>query len=267
MINLIGWISLHRSIMDTREWLAYEFTPPQAWIDLLMLARHEDGIVMLKGIEVPLKRGQVGWSQQALSKRWKWSRGKVRRFLERKENDQKVVQHGVRPNRHVNGQANKYITTVISITNYDQYQDTEQAKRQVKRQANGQATDRPRTGDGTGSNNGNNEKNEKEVKDMCDFNEFWSAFPSRNGKKLEKTATIARYNLQPLKDREAILTAVHNYSASDLVKKGIGIKDPKRFLVNWKDWQEAEKVTGQGKSYEDNLAIINAIKLKKGIST
>jgi DNA replication protein DnaD len=87
------------------------FTRSQAWIDLILLANHKPGVIRVRGNRVDVKRGQVGWSQVALAKRWKWSRGKVRRFLkELEKNDHQIVQ-----------QKNN-ITTLINIINYEQYQ-------------------------------------------------------------------------------------------------------------------------------------------------
>ncbi|MCP3679618.1 MAG: hypothetical protein GY782_04870 [Gammaproteobacteria bacterium] len=165
----IGWIRLHRKIMDNDEYLGHEFDPMRAWIDLLMLARHEDGIMVLRGIRIPLKRGQVGWSKQALGKRWKWSRGKVRRFFERKIKQSKMIQQTVHVDGQVkepeNEQQNKYLTTIITITNYEQYQQSEhQSEAQdghQNGQQNGQQTDSKRTADGTRIKNGKNGNNEK----------------------------------------------------------------------------------------------------------
>ena len=81
MGNNLGWIRIHRKIMDTPEWLAEPFTRAQAWVDLLLLANHETGFIRKRGIMIAVERGQVGYSEDALSARWRWSRGKVRRFF------------------------------------------------------------------------------------------------------------------------------------------------------------------------------------------
>lgn len=87
---------------------------------------------------------------------------------------------------------------------------------------------------------------EKKDKDMCDFEEVFLALPARNGKRLEKGVAYQRYLQEPLKDRPDILQAAKNYANSDLVKRNIGIKDPKRFLSNWKDWRQAETGNNNG---------------------
>lgn len=74
------------------------------------------------------------------------------------------------------------------------------------------------------------------------FLSFWDAYPSRNGKKLEKGKALTNFMTFPEEEWLDIVGAAKNYAASDLVKKGIGIKDPKRFLIDgkgnfyWKEW-------------------------------
>ena len=67
--------------MDSPDWLAEPFTRGQAWVDLLLLANHKEGFIRRRGVLVAVERGQVGYSEEALAARWKWSKGKVRRFL------------------------------------------------------------------------------------------------------------------------------------------------------------------------------------------
>ena len=114
-----GWIKLHRKITENELWLSEPFTRAQAWVDLLLLANHKDGSIRKRGILVFVDRGQVGYAEETLSQRWKWSRGKVRRFLsELKTNDQieyKISEKTV--------QKNSSVSSLISIVNYDSYQN------------------------------------------------------------------------------------------------------------------------------------------------
>lgn len=107
-----GWIKLYRQLAENELWLSQPFTRGQAWVDLIMLANYSDGYIRIRGVRYEIKRGQVGWSEKNLAKRWKWSRGKVRRFLEELEkNDSQIVQ-----------QKNN-VTTLLSIANYEKYQN------------------------------------------------------------------------------------------------------------------------------------------------
>ncbi len=108
-----GWIKLHRSIQDNEFYLAERFTKTQAWIDLLILATHdEQRTIFLKGREIHLERGDLAWAQETLARRWKWNGRTVRRFLVMLER-RKMVH--LKPSN---------VTTVISILNYSLYQDS-----------------------------------------------------------------------------------------------------------------------------------------------
>jgi len=111
-MNDTGWVKLHRQMFDNRLWLAEPFTKAQAWIDLFANANHKTGSFWVRGVEVVIERGQIGWSELTMASRWKWSRMKVRRFLDDLETRQQIIQH------------KRYkITTIITIINYNRYQD------------------------------------------------------------------------------------------------------------------------------------------------
>lgn len=119
-----GWVRLHRCLEDNGLWFSEPFTRAQAWIDLFLYANHKDGTVLIRGNVVTIKRGQIGWSELTMCKRWKWSRNKVRRFLKQLEAEQQIVQ-----------QKDRYITTIITILNYERFQNdtaNETAERQQK---------------------------------------------------------------------------------------------------------------------------------------
>ena len=81
------------------------------------------------------------------------------------------------------------------------------------------------------------------------FEEFWETYPPRNGKKFGRPTTLTLFVKLSLEDQRLAIQAANNYSKSDMVKKGIGIKDPKRFLGNsksdvyWREWIEPEQKT------------------------
>ena len=114
MENNTGWIKLHRAIMDHPDWLAEPFTKAQAWVDLLLLANHKTGHIRKRGILIEVQRGQVGYSEETLAARWKWSRDKVRRFLSRLKADLQITRNPI--------QQNPKLSCLISIVNYEAYQ-------------------------------------------------------------------------------------------------------------------------------------------------
>lgn len=76
-----GWISLHRQIQDNFLWKDKPFAKGQAWVDLLLLAYHEDTDRIYRGELKHYKRGEVHTSFSFLAERWGWGWRKVRRFI------------------------------------------------------------------------------------------------------------------------------------------------------------------------------------------
>jgi hypothetical protein len=128
MAKELGWIKVHRKIQDTVGYFAEPFCRNMAWIDLLLLANHEDNFFRFRGIRVDVKRGQTGVSIETFCDRWKWSRGKTERWLKELEKDKKIVRQ------------KDNVTTLISILNYSQYQDNDKASDKASSNADGQQT-------------------------------------------------------------------------------------------------------------------------------
>jgi hypothetical protein len=104
------WIKLHRSLNDNPLWLLEPFTKAQAWVDMCLNANWKDGVFSVRGNVVSIKRGQLGWSEITMMKRWKWSRNKVRLFLSYLERSGNIVQQKT------------HITSITTICNYNTYQ-------------------------------------------------------------------------------------------------------------------------------------------------
>ncbi len=105
-----GYIKLYRGITENPLWNKEPFSAGQAWIDLLLAANFKDKTIYIRKHKIEVKRGQIAWSMLTMAKRWKWSRGKVIRFLKDLESEQMVVQH------------TGHLTTLLSICNYEKYQ-------------------------------------------------------------------------------------------------------------------------------------------------
>ena len=146
-----GWIKLHRKLVDNRLWLSEPFTRGQAWVDMLLLANHQDSFFRIRGVRVDIKRGQLGHSIPKLAERWKWSKGKVKRFLDELETDSQI-----------DPQKNN-VTSVITIVNYNAMQGGDTADGSANGVADGVAN-----GSQTDLNkNVKNVKNEKKIIDLA----------------------------------------------------------------------------------------------------
>lgn len=76
-----GHIKLPRSTVDDPMFISEPFTKWQAWCDLILTASQESGNVDVRGTIRHVERGSMWRSMLELSARWRWSRGKVERFL------------------------------------------------------------------------------------------------------------------------------------------------------------------------------------------
>lgn len=121
-----GWVSIHRQISDNDLWLSEKFTRGQAWVDMILLANHKDGFVRVRGNKVDLKRGQLGWSKERLAERWQWSRKKVSSFLNELEKEQQIAQQ------------KSLILSVVTIVNYDKFQENDATEVTTKEQQSAQ---------------------------------------------------------------------------------------------------------------------------------
>jgi hypothetical protein len=218
-----GWIKLHRKVQDSPQWLKKPFGKGRAWVDLLMLANHAPGFIEVRGLRLPVNRGEIGWSQPELAKRFGWSRGKVKRFLNELEMDNQIVQ-----------QKNN-VSTLITIVNYDKYQGNDTADDT----ADGQQTvlqTVPQTVPQTDPNNKNKEvKNEKEVK-IYYTEEEGLVLPSK-----EKEHFKGAFKS---KDVDAEIKKMSEWLYSNPTKRK---KNYRRFVVGWleraKDISEGDMFT------------------------
>jgi hypothetical protein len=137
-----GWIKLHRKIRDCSViWDDKPFSRGQAWIDLLMMANHEDKDIYFDGGVYRVERGQKLTSIRKLSEEWGWSRTKTTKF----QNDLKKAEM-----ISLKSDTKK---TVVTIVNYNNYQDIEIQKEPPT--SHKQATEKPQK---------DTNKNDKELK-------------------------------------------------------------------------------------------------------
>lgn len=86
-----GWISLHRRIRDHWIWQEKPFDKRSAWIDLLMMANHQENKFLLGSELIEIQRGSFVTSELKLMERWGWSKTKLRNFLKLLEEDGMLI--------------------------------------------------------------------------------------------------------------------------------------------------------------------------------
>ena len=125
------YIKILRKLFSDPMWTQERFSIAQAWVDLIHFAFHSDGNFKWDGVRYSLKRGQLCISEEYLAKRWKWSRGRLRRVYKKWQQNgmitvQRLVQHSV--------QQTVQRKSVITLFNYDkiQFQKKETVQRSVQ---------------------------------------------------------------------------------------------------------------------------------------
>ncbi|MAE81724.1 MAG: hypothetical protein CMB80_03225 [Flammeovirgaceae bacterium] len=104
-----GWVKLHRSIQDHWIWDSPEYL--RAWLDMCMMANHKGRKEIINNSVHLIPRGSFDAPFRFLAKRWKWSKGRVARFIDALKTDTMI------------DTANGTGRTVVTICNYDTYQD------------------------------------------------------------------------------------------------------------------------------------------------
>lgn len=87
-----GWISIHRKFQENWIWKSTEpFDKRSAWLSMLFKVNYEDTKTVVDNTLIELKKGSFITSENKLSKEWKWSRKKVKGFLEKLEADEMLI--------------------------------------------------------------------------------------------------------------------------------------------------------------------------------
>ena len=200
-----GWIKLHRSLQDCVIWAGNEpYDRRSAWVDLLLLANHEDKEILFDYKPLTIMRGQYLTSVRQLGERWSWSKNRVLKYLKLLES-LKMIQRESDTKR-----------TLLTIVNYSVYQDVRDTDMDTGVDT-GMYTGGTQEGHGYATNN--NEKNDKNEKNknidniekynVC-FSEFWDHYP----RKVEKAKAYKQYmaRLHDGHTEEELLICCKNYA-------------------------------------------------------
>lgn len=150
-----GWISIHRKIKECVVWDYDEpYTRRDAWIDLLLMANHRDKDTIFDGKKITIKRGQYLTSVRKLAEEWQWGKDKTLKYLRLLEDCEMIV-------RDADSRR-----TLITIVNYDIYQNEDVEQRTVDRQSadSEQTVSRQSSATTNNVNNDNNDNNKKHIK-------------------------------------------------------------------------------------------------------
>jgi len=212
-----GYIKLWRTSFDNEFYFAEPFTKWQAWVDLLMLANHKTRTVSVRGIMVEVCAGQVMAGEEFLKSRWKWSRGKVRKFIQQlaSENRQQIVL-----------QKNN-VCSMITVLNWDTYQGcntTDSTTESTTDSTSNCTTERQQ------KDIPKNVENDKKKIDTVFFENFWSLYP----RKVAKKAAMKAFE-KVKSNQDVVLSRLKNTITTEWAGKEI------RFIPHPATWLNGER--------------------------
>ena len=109
----IGWIKLHRKIQECAIlWDSNDepFDKRSAWIDLLLLANHQDKRIFFRGKAITVGCGQRITSLHKLAERWHWGINRTRNYLDLLQSEGMITRES------------DNTKTLLTIVNYQKYQ-------------------------------------------------------------------------------------------------------------------------------------------------
>ncbi len=224
-----GWIKLHRKL-DKWEWYQDSKTF-HLFIHLVLQANHQPK----KWRGIMIERGQLLTGRKALSVETGIGEQSIRTSLARLKSTNEITIQSTS------------LYSIITICNYNTYQDDKREINQVtNQQSNQQLTSgQPATNQQLTTNNNVNNVNNVTIntKQGFDFEFIFNQYLNKDGKK--QALKYFRSSVKTEADYILIQTALKNYLNSERVKNGY-IKNASTWFNNWRDWIEPEK------SKEDN---------------
>lgn len=111
----MSFYKMERGWMDSPMFGDAPYTEREAWSWLVGAAVYEDSEFPINGKRIKLKRGQLSHSLRFMAEKFKWSKNKVQRFLDKLEEWDSIIVK--------NGTENGTGQNIITICNYNKYQD------------------------------------------------------------------------------------------------------------------------------------------------
>ena len=260
-----GWIALHRRVKKSWLWLEErEFSRFEAWIDLLLRANWERTEGCYRGTPYHVERGELVTSHEKLAEDWSWSRGKVRRFIERLVDESMI------------DAKTDTLGLWITIRNYDKYQQTEEEDghpADIPRTPDGQQADSSRTSDGQPADT------LKQIKQIKQYKQERERAPERAPHVFLHDSDFEKLKnkLKSEKEIKYWLGVVSSYACQNPAAFAKKYKDHYRLILNWrvrkmeegKVWNEAAghyafpQKTAQTPQQQQRSTVPNAEETKK----
>lgn len=237
---MTGWISISRDIFDHEFFAREPMSEREAWVWMLAKAAWKDTTHRIGSDMVPVPRGSFFCTLRELQLAWRWGSDKrVRTFLKRTQAERMADASAVMGKTHV------------TICNYDEYQS-------IGRNEDASET-LPQTQNGRLKETINNKQETKEVSTVSavdiskHFQDFWDAYPHRNGQKKNRKDAEAVFSraIKSGVDVRTISQGVENMHRAADVQRGYA-RDPTAWLrqQGWNDEIPQQPSFANGGNYD-----------------
>jgi len=236
-----GWITLHRKIQDCWIWEESEpFDRRSAWIDLLLLANHEDAKVFFDGDLITVQRGQRITSIRKLAERWKWSRTKVTKFLDILEKDGMI------------SRKSDTKKTLLTIENYGIYQDVASPEKPQKghREATEKTQKSTNNNDKTMINNDKQYYMDSRLNDA--FADFVKMRKTIKKPMSDRAITMAKNNLEKLSNGDTDKAVIILEQSIYHCWQGLFELKDESFLERYRELKKAHEIISDDPEEDDD---------------
>lgn len=201
-----GVFAVDRGIWDHPSFAREPFTEREAWVWLVGAAAWKQSRVRAGRHPVTVERGQAAFSERFLAVKWRWSKSRVHRFLDRLKIEAMVTISA------------DHETNRITICNYEKYAFDGTTRNAKSGPQTEPIADQPRTKE---EELKEGKKEEKKDSRSDEFEEFWKACPKRMGSNPKALAEKKfRAVVKSGADPQAITLAARQWATSDRDKIG-----------------------------------------------
>lgn len=192
------WVRIQADVFEHPVFATEPFSEREAWLWLIAKAAWKETKHRIKGALVTVPTGSLFVTLRELQAVWRWrSDTRVRAFLRRLENERMIS---------LDSNAGK---THVTICNYEEYQNPERAGNAEK--THGERTENAlKTPIHQDTNSSSLRSEEPRERVSGEFDEFWSLYPNKVGKRDAEKAFVKALKRASL---TAILTGLRRYVA------------------------------------------------------
>ena len=237
MSELSNYIPIGRTLFEHRFWCEERtYSRFEAWIDLIQMARFEDGKKYVGNKVLLIKRGQIHATYRFLSERWVWSSKKVGGFLDLLISDEMITKE----TQKETGQ------TLITICNYEKY-NTQRYDKETQKE-----TARKRQGNAKETNikKENKENNVNSLSLPRESDSFVSV--SSLCESLIDSMWIEKIGMEYRSTPDGIRDYLKSFT-NELTLKGDGVKSERDYKSHFINWLKIEMKKNGGATHKSNF--------------